>query len=94
MYKRQALGIVSSTLFQAVGRGVYSLIVSLMRQLVVLVPAAWVLARITGEVNAVWWAFPIAEVFSLIASIFLFRRLPLRDCWRAIFSTALSLSWP
>ena len=70
-----ALGIVSSTLFQAVGRGVYSLIVSLMRQLVVLVPAAWVLARITGEVNAVWWAFPIAEVFSLIASIFLFLRL-------------------
>lgn len=70
-----ALGIVSSTLFQAVGRGVYSLIVSLMRQLVILVPAAWVLARITGEVNAVWWAFPIAEVFSLIASIFLFLRL-------------------
>ena len=70
-----ALGIVSSTLFQAVGRGVYSLIVSLMRQLVVLVPAAWVLARITGEVNAVWGAFPIAEVFSLIASIFLFLRL-------------------
>ena len=70
-----ALGIVSSTLFQAVGRGVYSLIFSLMRQLVVLVPAAWVLARITGEVNAVWWAFPIAEVFSLIASIFLFLRL-------------------
>ena len=70
-----ALGIVSSTLFQAVGRGVYSLIVSLMRQLVVLVPAAWVLARITGEVNAVWWAVPIAEVFSQIASIFLFLRL-------------------
>lgn len=46
-----------------------------MRQLVVLVPCAWVLARITGEVNAVWWAFPIAEVFSLIASIFLFLRL-------------------
>ena len=40
-----ALGIVSSTLFQAVGRGVYSLIVSLMRQLVVLVPVAWLLAR-------------------------------------------------
>ena len=74
-----ALGIVSSTLFQAVGRGVYSLIVSLMRQLVVLVPAAWVLARITGEVNAVWWAFPIAEVFSLIASIFLVLRLDRKE---------------
>ncbi len=44
-----ALGICEFHLFQAVGRGVYSLIVSLMRQLVVLVPAAWVLARITGD---------------------------------------------
>ena len=70
-----ALGIVGSTLFQSVGRGVYSLIVSLMRQLVVLVPAAWILAKITGEVNAVWWSFPIAEVFSLIVTIVLFLRL-------------------
>ena len=57
------------------GRGVYSLIVSLMRQLAVLVPAAWILARITGNVNAVWWAFPIAEVFSLMVTVFLFLRL-------------------
>ena len=45
-----ALGIVCSTLFQAVGRGIYSLIVSLMRQLVVLVPAAWILAQVTHQV--------------------------------------------
>lgn len=70
-----ALGIVSSTLFQAVGKGTYSLIISLMRQLLVLVPAAWILARLTGEVNAVWWAFPIAECISLAASIFFFLRL-------------------
>lgn len=70
-----ALGIVSSTLFQAVGRGVYSLIVSLMRQLVVLVPAAWILATVTQQVTAVWFAFPIAEVASLIVSIFFFLRL-------------------
>ena len=70
-----ALGIVSSTLFQAVGRGTYSLIISLMRQLIVLVPAAWLLARFTGEVTAVWWAFPIAECISLAASIFFFLRL-------------------
>ncbi len=70
-----ALGIVSSTLFQAVGRGTYSLIVSLMRQLLVLVPTAWILARTTGEVAAVWWAFPIAEVISLLASLFFFLRL-------------------
>ncbi len=70
-----ALGIVSSTLFQAVGCGMYSLLVSLMRQLIILVPAAWILAKLFHEVNAVWWAFPIAEVFSLIASILLFLRL-------------------
>lgn len=70
-----ALGIVSSTLFQAVGRGTYSLVVSLMRQLVVLVPVAWGLAALTGEVNAVWWAFPVAETFSLAASAVFYLRL-------------------
>lgn len=70
-----ALGIMASTLFQAVGRGVYSLVQSLLRQLVILVPAAWLLARVFGEVNAVWWAFPIAECVSLVVSIFLYIRL-------------------
>ena len=70
-----ALGIVSSTLFQAMGRGTYSLVISLMRQLVVLVPAAWLLATVTGQVQAVWWAFPIAEVVSLVCSILFFLRL-------------------
>lgn len=74
-----ALGIVSSTLFQAVGCGTYSLIVSLMRQLVVLVPAAWLLSRIFGEVSAVWWAFPFAETVSLLASVFFFMRLYARE---------------
>ena len=70
-----ALGIVSSTMFQAVGRGTYSLIVSLMRQLAILVPAAWLLARVFAQVNAVWWAFPIAETVSLGVSVFFFLRL-------------------
>ena len=70
-----ALGIVCSTLFQAVGRGIYSLIVSLMRQLVVLVPAAWILAQVTHQVGAVWWSFPIAECVSLVVSLFFFLRL-------------------
>ena len=70
-----ALGIVASTLFQAVGRGIYSLIVSLMRQLVVLVPAAWILAQVTHQVFYVWWAFPIAECFSLVVSLALLLRL-------------------
>ena len=70
-----ALGIVTSTLFQSVGRGTYSLIISLMRQLLVLVPVAWLLAALVGDVSAVWWAFPIAETVSLAASIFFFLRL-------------------
>lgn len=70
-----ALGIVSSTLFQAVGRGTYSLVVSLMRQLAVLVPVAWLLAAVTHNVNAVWWAFPIAETVSLLVSAIFFARL-------------------
>ncbi|MBE5810672.1 MAG: MATE family efflux transporter [Clostridiales bacterium] len=67
-----AVGITISTVFQAVGKGMYSLIMSLSRQLVVLLPAAWLLARIS--LNAVWWAFPIAEVVSLIICLFLFAR--------------------
>ena len=65
-----ALGILFSTLFQAVGRGTYSLMISLLRQLVVLVPTAYLLSSIS--VQAVWYAFPIAEVVSFIASIGLF----------------------
>ena len=67
-----AAGITISTVFQAVGKGVYSLIMSLSRQLIVLLPAAWLLARIS--LNAVWWAFPIAEVASLIICLILFAR--------------------
>ena len=70
-----ALGIVSSTLFQAMGHGTYSLIISLMRQLLVLVPCAWLLAKVTGSVTAVWWSFPIAETISLGASIAFFTSL-------------------
>ena len=60
-----AIGIMLSTLFQAVGKGFYSMIISICRQLVVLVPVAWLLARLTGSVYAVWWSFPIAEIFTL-----------------------------
>lgn len=70
-----ALGIVTSTLFQATGRGTYSLLISLMRQLIVLVPAAWLLAKFTGNVNMVWLAFPIAETVSLAASLLMYLRL-------------------
>ncbi|WP_195985113.1 MATE family efflux transporter [Clostridium sp. D33t1_170424_F3] len=68
-----AMGILFSTVFQAVGRGVSSLIISVLRQLVVLLPAAFLLSQI--GLRPIWYAFPIAEIASLIASIFLFVRL-------------------
>ena len=69
-----AIGIMLSTLFQAVGKGVYSLINSLCRQLMVLLPAAWLLSRL-GGLSAVWWSFPIAEVVSLAVCLLLYRRV-------------------
>ena len=61
-------GIVSSSFFQALGHGVLSLIISLVRQLIVLLPAAWLLS-LSGQLGLVWWAFPIAEIFSVMLSI-------------------------
>lgn len=61
-------GIVCGTAFQALGNAVYSMLVSIARQLVVLLPAAYLLSM-TGEVTNVWWSFPIAEVMSLAMTI-------------------------
>ncbi len=61
--------IICGSLFQALGNGVYSLIVSIARQLLVLLPAAYLLS-LTGDVKYVWWAFPIAEVVSLAVTVF------------------------
>ena len=69
-----AVGIIVTVVFQAVGKGVYSLIMSLCRQLIVLLPAAYLLSR-TGSVSAVWWAFPIAELVSLTICLLLFRKV-------------------
>ena len=57
--------VVTSAMFQALGEGIQSMLVSIIRQLVVLLPAAWLLSRL-GEVNLVWYAFPIAELSSLL----------------------------
>lgn len=67
-----AAGITLSTVFQAVGKGGYSLIMSLCRQIIVLLPAAWLLSKIS--LNAVWWAFLIAEAVSLTICLILFVR--------------------
>ncbi len=61
-------GIVASSFFQSLGHGVLSLIISLVRQLIVLLPAAWLLS-LSGRLDLVWWAFPIAEVFSATLSV-------------------------
>lgn len=57
--------IVCSSVYQAFGHGVLSLLVSLIRQLAVLLPAAYILSKING-LDAIWWSFPIAEVASVI----------------------------
>ena len=53
--------IVSISTCQAMGKSIYSLIVSIVRQLVMLIPSAYLLS-LTGKVSAVWWAFPISEL--------------------------------
>ena len=60
--------IVSISTCQALGKSIYSLIVSIIRQLVVLIPAAFLLSLL-GNVNLVWWAFPIAEVVGCTACL-------------------------
>ena len=69
-----AIGITLSTVFQAVGRGSYSMIMSICRQLVILLPSAWIIARLTNDVKAVWWCFPIAELAALAICIFFYRK--------------------
>ncbi|MGN1351149.1 MAG: MATE family efflux transporter [Anaerovoracaceae bacterium] len=69
-----AVGITFSTYFQALGYGVYSLLMSLLRQVIFILPAAWFFSRIWG-VNGVWASYPFAEIFGLLFAIFLFVRV-------------------
>lgn len=72
--------IIAGSVFQAVGNGVYSLVVSVARQLVILIPVAYILAKI-GGLHAVWWAFPVAELMSLcVSTVFLI------ITWRKVIS--------
>jgi len=61
--------ITTGSLFQATGKATFSLIVSLARQGLALLPAAYIFARIGGA-TMIWWCFPVAEVISLIFSLF------------------------
>lgn len=66
--------IVCSSVFQALGNGMYSLIMSAGRQLAVILPVAYILSRVFG-LHMVWWAVPIAEIFSLAMCIFFLMRI-------------------
>ena len=66
--------IVVGSVFQALGNGVYSMIVSVARQMCVLLPVAKLLS-LSGEVTLIWWAFPIAELASLLLSTYFLVRI-------------------
>ena len=65
--------IIAGSVCQAIGNPMYSMVVSVCRQLVVLLPAAWLLAQ-TGRLELVWWSFPIAEIASVTLSTIFLRR--------------------
>jgi putative MATE family efflux protein len=66
--------IVSLSVFQALGNGMASLIVVVSRQLVLLLPIAWLLS-LTGRVNAIWWSFPVTELGTLLLCAFFIGRV-------------------
>lgn len=65
------VSIVFTSTFQALGNGILSMFISIARQLIVLLPAAYLLS-LTGNVNMVWWSFPIAEIMSVSLSVVFF----------------------
>lgn len=66
--------IVCSSVFQALGNGIYSLVVSVARQILIILPAAYAFSRLFG-LDAVWWSIPLAEIVSVILSTILFIRI-------------------
>lgn len=68
------LAIVGSTTLQAVGRGVASMVVSFLRQIIVLLPVAYVLGKV-GGLRWIWYAFPISEAISFVLLVILFKNI-------------------
>ena len=66
--------IICSSVYQALGNGVYSLIVSAARQLFIILPAAYIFGKLFG-LRMVWWAFPLAEIISVILCTILLRKI-------------------
>ena len=65
--------IVASSVFQALGKGLLSMSISVFRQLILVLPLAYALS-LTGELNMVWWSFPIAEVLAGLLALYYLRR--------------------
>lgn len=72
-----AFTLIAQGVYQALGNGVYSLVITLMRVVVVLLPCLYLLAR-TGELGSVWWAFLLAEGASAVVGFFLLKRIYVR----------------
>lgn len=66
--------IIVGSVFQALGNGMYSLIISFARQILVILPVAYIFAQVYG-LHMVWWSLPIAEIVSVVMSTLLFRRI-------------------
>lgn len=73
-YVFAGVSVVASSVYQAFGNGVLSLIVALVRQLVVLLPAAYLLSLLR-HVDYVWWAYPLAETITILLNVAFLRRI-------------------
>ena len=67
-----AFCIILGSVFQALGKGIQSMVISFVRQLIFLLPAAWLLS-LTGKIDNIWWSFLIAEALSLVVSLILLK---------------------
>lgn len=68
------VSITAVSVFQALGNGIYSLIISIVRQLVIILPVAYLFAKMIG-LDAVWFAFPISEIASILMALLMFRHM-------------------
>ena len=73
MFPISAVCITLTALFQAMGDGIYSMIISIIRQLLLLIPSAWILGKLFG-LDAIWYAFLVAEVFAFTLSLVFLRK--------------------
>jgi len=72
-----SIGVIMTALFQSVGKGIRSLLMSVLRQLVLILPVAFVLSKIS--IDVMWFAFPIAEIFCTILALIFFFDLKKKD---------------